>query len=143
MDVSRYINKFRGYAVWRGTIKLSHLRWFSTSVLREEEKINNLQVKRAIDKEIVKKLEKLSLVGIEHDRSIAVLEAAINFTERLRMTKISEDIQPMYSILEKESIRLRDDKVSDNVERKEILMNASVLEEEYFVAPLGNSSNKT
>lgn len=42
----------------------------------------------------------------------------------------------MYSPFEKEFILLRDDNIENNTSRKEILMNAAVTEEEYFVAPL-------
>ena len=42
----------------------------------------------------------------------------------------------MYSPFETESMLLRNDNVEHNISRKEILMNATITEEEYFVAPL-------
>ena len=47
----------------------------------------------------------------------------------------------MYSILENARIRLRDDVARGDVDRQEILRNAAVLEEEYFVAPLTTSKS--
>lgn len=44
----------------------------------------------------------------------------------------------MYTPLENESLRLREDVVSDGNLRQEVLANASVVEEDYFVAPPGN-----
>ncbi|XP_076750331.1 glutamyl-tRNA(Gln) amidotransferase subunit C, mitochondrial [Xylocopa sonorina] len=85
--------------------------------------------------EIINKLEQLSLLNIDRDYGISVLQTAIAFTEQLRTTKILEEVEPMYSPFEKQLIPLRNDNV-ENTSRKEILMNAAVLEEEYFVAPL-------
>ncbi|CAL7948694.1 unnamed protein product [Xylocopa violacea] len=87
--------------------------------------------------EIINKLEQLSLLNIDHNYGLSVLQTAITFTEQLRTTKILEEVEPMYSPFEKQLIPLRNDNV-ENTSRREILMNAAVLEEEYFVAPLQN-----
>lgn len=92
--------------------------------------------KPVIDETTIRKLEKLALVGFEYEQSKRILEEAIAFTERLRTVHIDETVRPMYSTLENDYIRLRNDVVRDNVERREILRNAAVLEEEYFIAPL-------
>ncbi|GAB1862368.1 Dna polymerase subunit gamma-mitochondrial-like protein [Camponotus japonicus] len=92
--------------------------------------------KPAIDEATIRRLEKLALVGFEYEQSKRILEEAIAFTEQLRTAHIDETVRPMYSTLENDHIRLRDDVVRDNVDRREILKNAAVLEEEYFVAPL-------
>ncbi|XP_017759141.1 PREDICTED: glutamyl-tRNA(Gln) amidotransferase subunit C-4, mitochondrial [Eufriesea mexicana] len=55
--------------------------------------------------------------------------------KHLRNTKI-DDIEPMYSPLEKESVPLRNDSVESITSRQEILMNAAIVEEEYFIAPV-------
>lgn len=91
-----------------------------------------------IDEATIRRLEKLALVGFEYKQSKRVLEEAVAFAERLRRVNIDETIRPMYSTLEKEYIHLRDDVAlpHDINHRCEILKNASVLEEEYFVAPL-------
>lgn len=96
--------------------------------------------KPSASKETINRIEKLSLVGFQVDHGLTVLEAAINFTERLRTTTVCEAVKPMSSTLENELIPLRDDTVKNNIKRQKILMNAAVREEEYFVAPLGNTA---
>lgn len=78
----------------------------------------------------------MALVGFEYEQSKRILEEAIAFAERLRTARIDETVRPMYSTLENDCIRLRDDVARNDVDRREILRNAAVLEEEYFVAPL-------
>ncbi|XP_014483422.1 PREDICTED: glutamyl-tRNA(Gln) amidotransferase subunit C, mitochondrial [Dinoponera quadriceps] len=113
--------------------------------LVENNKFNNNNNKQqesctpvTIDEATIRRLEKLALVGIEYKQSKRVLEEAVAFAERLRQVHIDETVRPMYSILENEHIHLRDDVTlpHDVNHRCEILKNAAVLEEEYFVAPL-------
>ncbi|XP_076163733.1 glutamyl-tRNA(Gln) amidotransferase subunit C, mitochondrial [Ptiloglossa arizonensis] len=89
----------------------------------------------SIRREIIDKIEKLSLINFEGDYSISVLKTAINFTECLRVAKINNAIEPMYRPFEKTLIPLRDDNVESSQLKEKILSNATVLEEEYFVAP--------
>lgn len=88
-----------------------------------------------VTQEIIKKIGQLSLLKVDNNYSISVLKAAIIFTERLHNTKIDNKIKPMYSPFEKKSIFLRND-VENHVSKQEILKNAAILEEEYFVTPL-------
>lgn len=94
-----------------------------------------------IDEAVIRRLEKLALVGFEYEQSKRILEEAVAFAERLREVRIDESVRPMYSTLEKSHIRLREDVARNEVDRCEILRNAKVLEEEYFVAPL--TTNKS
>ncbi|XP_018397018.1 PREDICTED: glutamyl-tRNA(Gln) amidotransferase subunit C, mitochondrial [Cyphomyrmex costatus] len=96
----------------------------------------------SIDEATIRRLERLALVGFEYKQSKRVLEEAIAFAERLRTAHIDETVHPMYSTLENNCIYLRDDVVRHDVNRREILSNAVVLEEEYFVAPLVASKKK-
>lgn len=103
------------------------------------ENINNRSrgdKKPVIDEAIIRRLERLALVGFEYEQSKRILEEAIAFAERIRTARIDETVRPMYSTLENDHIRLRDDVARNDVDRREILRNAAVLEEEYFVAPL-------
>nr|XP_012145301.1 PREDICTED: glutamyl-tRNA(Gln) amidotransferase subunit C-2, mitochondrial [Megachile rotundata] len=75
--------------------------------------------------------------------NFSVLEGAINFTEDLRVAKIDDKIEPMYSPIEKEFIPLRDDQVENNATRNEILKNAVLLDEEYFVTPLNKNTDSS
>lgn len=95
-----------------------------------------------IDETTIRRIERLALVGFEYEHSKRVLEEAITFAERLRRAHIDETVRPMYSILENEHIHLRDD-VSlshDTANRCEILKNAALLEEGYFVSPLSTAT---
>lgn len=96
-----------------------------------------------IDEATIKRLERLALVGFEYEQSKRILEEAIAFAERLRTARIDDTVRPMYSTLENEHIHLRDDVARGNVDRHEILKNAAVLEEEYFVAPLATSKSES
>ncbi len=49
-----------------------------------------------------------------------------------------DGVEPMYSPLEDLSLQLRDDVITEGNCKKEILANAAVVEEDYFVAPPGN-----
>jgi len=95
-----------------------------------------------IDEATIKRIEKLALVGFDYKQSKRVLEEAIAFAERLRTARIDETVRPMYSTLENDYIHLRDDVARHDVDRREILRNAAVLEEEYFVAPLATNKEK-
>lgn len=113
----------------------------------EEEAVKNTNdrsrgdKKSVIDEATVRRLERLALVGFEYEQSKRILEEAIEFAERLREARIDETVRPMYSILENARIRLRDDVARGDVDRREILRNAAVLKEEYFVAPLTTSKS--
>lgn len=96
--------------------------------------------KPVIDEATIKRIEKLALVGFEYEQSKRVLEEAIAFAEQLRTARIDESVRPMYSTLENDHIYLREDTVH-RVDRREVLRNAAVLEEEYFVAPLTKSDS--
>ncbi|XP_071650018.1 glutamyl-tRNA(Gln) amidotransferase subunit C, mitochondrial [Temnothorax longispinosus] len=98
--------------------------------------------KPVIDETTIRRIERLALVGFEYRQSKRVLEEAIAFTERLRTVGIDETVRPMYSTLENYCIHLRDDVARHDVDRREILKNAAVLEEEYFVAPLATNKEK-
>ncbi|XP_011696876.1 PREDICTED: glutamyl-tRNA(Gln) amidotransferase subunit C, mitochondrial [Wasmannia auropunctata] len=96
----------------------------------------------AIDEATIRRLERLALVGFEYEQSKRVLEEAVAFAERLRAARVDETVRPMCSTLENDCIRLRDDVVRQDVDRREVLRNAAVLEEEYFVAPLATSKER-
>lgn len=110
-----------------------------------EENYNGSEAARSvsIDETTIRRIERLALVGLEYERSKRVLEEAVVFAERLRRAQIDDAVRPMYSTLENEHIRLRDDVTlpRDTIDRREVLRNSAVLEEEYFVAPLTTGRN--
>lgn len=108
------------------------------SVLRHVQKSSS-----SISKKTIAKLEKISLVDFDNEGGILRLEAAIRFAQKLRDVPLNSSTEPMYSVLEKEKLTLREDKVCEGNCRNEILKNAKLLEDEYFVAPLGNVHKKS
>lgn len=127
-------------ALVRCTQRLNYifLPMFSNSVFYHHsmKPIDSSSTMPVIKQETIQKIEQLSLLNVDDDYGFSVLKAAIIFTENLRNTKIDKEIEPMYSPFETESMLLRNDNVEHNISRKEILMNAAITEEEYFVAPL-------
>ena len=107
-----------------------------------DKKIEEANPEIKITKETIEKLERLALVNFGNDAGIERLKAAVNFVECLRNFHVDESVEPLYTVLENEKLRLRDDCVTEGNCRDKILKNAAVLEEEYFVAPLGNISRK-
>ena len=66
------------------------------------------------------------------------LEDAIAFADPL-LDIDTTGIEPMYTVLENECLTLRKDEVGNNLpSREDILSNAVLTEEDYFVAPPGN-----
>ncbi len=65
------------------------------------------------------------------------LEEAIAFAQPLEDVDTS-GVEPMYTVLENESLRLRDDVVTEGNCREVLLANASLIEEDFFIAPPGN-----
>ena len=119
----------------------------STQGIREEKvigfEVKNRKTKISVNKETIAALERISLVDFDNQGGIEKLEAAISFADPLKEIEIDLTVQPMYSVLEKENLFLREDKVSDSNCREKVLANAQILEEEYFVAPPGNIPRKT
>ncbi|RWS27896.1 glutamyl-tRNA(Gln) amidotransferase subunit C-like protein [Leptotrombidium deliense] len=87
-------------------------------------------------KKLVVLLEKLSLVNFANIEGIRRLEEAIKFADRLKEVN-TDGVEPMYSVLEDQCLSLREDKV-EKYNRKDVQQNASVVVEDYFVAPPGN-----
>lgn len=122
----------------RHTQKLSYIivPTFLNSVSFHIKYVHLNSTMSIVTQETIKKIEQLSLLNLDKDYSISVLKAAIIFTENLRNTKIDNKIKPMYSPLEEKSILLRNDNIENNISKQEILKNAAILEEEYFITPL-------
>ncbi|XP_059612497.1 glutamyl-tRNA(Gln) amidotransferase subunit C, mitochondrial [Phlebotomus argentipes] len=93
--------------------------------------------KVSIDEDTIHLLERLSLVNIESKEALRVVEDSIAFADKI-LDINTEGVEPLYTVLEDCDLELREDKVTDGNIREEVLKNASVTEEEYFVAPPGN-----
>ncbi|XP_058807848.1 glutamyl-tRNA(Gln) amidotransferase subunit C, mitochondrial [Phymastichus coffea] len=108
------------------------------SVITVNSKTENNFSDVKIDKNTIIKLERISLVDFANEGGIERLEAAIQFAQKLKEVTLDSSVSPMYSVLENEKLELREDKIAEENCRREILKNAKVLEDEYFVAPPGN-----
>ncbi|XP_047106213.1 glutamyl-tRNA(Gln) amidotransferase subunit C, mitochondrial [Schistocerca piceifrons] len=97
---------------------------------------HSLPPETKIDQNTIELLERLSLVDFANERGIEQLEEAIRFADQIRLVDTT-DVDPLITVLDM-SLYLRDDKVTEGNLRKDVMANASVTEEEYFVAPTGN-----
>lgn len=98
---------------------------------------NKLPPRTKIDQKTIELLERLSLVDFANKKGIERLEDAIRFADQIRVIDTT-GVEPMISVLEDRTLYLRDDIVTEGNCRKEVMSNAAVTEEEYFVAPQGN-----
>ncbi|KAK0096872.1 hypothetical protein PV326_004038 [Microctonus aethiopoides] len=73
----------------------------------------NIKKEIKISKETIAKLERLSLVDFGNEAGIKRLEAAIKFAEKIKNFPIDDSVKPLYTVLEKESLRMRDDEVTE------------------------------
>lgn len=90
-----------------------------------------------IDQETIEQLERISLVDFANKRGIKRLEEAIAFADQICDIDTT-GVEPLYSVLEDRSLHLRDDEVSEGGQQADILANAALTQEEYFVSPPGN-----
>jgi len=91
----------------------------------------------ALDDSMIEHLERLSLVEFNNQEGVTRLQSAIEYANQLHAVD-TEGVEPMYSVLEDRHLLLDEDRVGVAVPRSEVLQNASVVEEDYFVAPPGN-----
>lgn len=90
-----------------------------------------------IDANTIALLERLSLVDCANRQSIETLEEAIAFADQILQVN-TEGVEPLVTVLEDRPLVVREDEVTEGNRRAEVLLNASVVEDEYFVAPPGN-----
>jgi len=90
-----------------------------------------------IDSTTIEHLERISLVDFANVRGIERLEDAIRLADIIR-TVDTTGVEPMYSVLEEETLSVRQDIPEAQNCRKQLMATASVTEEDYFVAPQGN-----
>ncbi|KAJ2945948.1 hypothetical protein O0L34_g4865 [Tuta absoluta] len=99
--------------------------------------VNQEQTQVKVDKNTIALLERLSLVKFDSEEGVKVLEDSIAFADKILHIN-TDGIQPLYSVLEDENLSLRPDEITQGNCQKEILKNAAVVDDDYFVAPPGN-----
>ncbi|XP_053691123.1 glutamyl-tRNA(Gln) amidotransferase subunit C, mitochondrial [Sabethes cyaneus] len=90
-----------------------------------------------IDEATVQLLERLSLVDLDSKEAHKILEDSIEFASQI-LAIDTEGVEPLYTVLEDQKLYLREDLVTDGNIQQDVLKNARITEEEYFVAPPGN-----
>ena len=90
-----------------------------------------------IDPATIEHLERISLVDFANVAGVRRLEEAVKLAEIVTRVDTT-GVQPLYTVLEEETLRLRDDVVELPNNRRELMAMASLSEEDYFVAPQGN-----
>ncbi|XP_045771653.1 DNA polymerase subunit gamma-2, mitochondrial-like isoform X3 [Maniola jurtina] len=90
-----------------------------------------------VDTNTISLLERLSLVKCDTDEGVNVLEDSIAFADKILHIDTT-GVEPLYTVLEKENLTLREDIITQGNCQKDILKNAAVTEDDYFVAPPGN-----
>ncbi|XP_068915448.1 glutamyl-tRNA(Gln) amidotransferase subunit C, mitochondrial [Tenebrio molitor] len=98
---------------------------------------NKLPPRTKIDADTIALLERLSLVDCANKQGIETLEEAIAFADQIQQVDTT-NVEPLVTVLEDKPLRTREDCVTDGNCRDEVLRNAELTEEEYFVAPPGN-----
>ncbi|XP_052861643.1 glutamyl-tRNA(Gln) amidotransferase subunit C, mitochondrial [Anopheles cruzii] len=90
-----------------------------------------------VNRETVQLLQRLSLVDLDTEDALRTLHDSITFASRILHIN-TDGVKPLVSVLEKEQLNLRADIVDDGNQQEHVLRNASITEEEYFMAPPGN-----
>nr|CAI5823091.1 unnamed protein product [Callosobruchus analis] len=90
-----------------------------------------------IDNETIALLERLSLVDCENEQAVKTIESALEFAEQIFEVDTT-NVDPLITVLENKPLVVREDVVVEGDCRDEILKNAAVTEDHYFVAPPGN-----
>ena len=115
-------------------------RHLNSSIPTKPVKPPKYQGKVNVEQETVLHLERLSLVDFANDEGIRRLEEAIEFAQPLKEVP-TDNVEPMYTVLDDATLRLGED-IPEKTSRKDILANAKVTKEDYFVAPPGNIALK-
>ena len=104
----------------------------------KEIKTEDLPPPRSLTKDELEHLESISLVQYRNTAvEKARLEDIIRFADSLHVLD-TNGVEPMIHVFDDECLRLRDDVVTDHGCSGEVLKNAKISEEDYFVAPPGN-----
>ncbi|XP_037709405.1 glutamyl-tRNA(Gln) amidotransferase subunit C, mitochondrial [Drosophila subpulchrella] len=90
-----------------------------------------------IDTKTIQLLERLSLVDLDSERALATLKSSIQFADKIAHID-TEHVRPLYTVLEQQQLQLRNDQVTEGDCRAEVLRNAKVTDEDYYVSPPGN-----
>ncbi|OWA52965.1 putative Glutamyl-tRNA(Gln) amidotransferase subunit C, mitochondrial [Hypsibius exemplaris] len=118
-------------------------RWKNPSNMPQSEEATNgctsaePVLKDDLTLQVVHHLERLSLVDFSNEAAITRLSSAIRFADRLKDIDTT-GVRPLFSLLESETLSLRNDEVTEGNQKTDVLRNAALTFEDFFVAPPGN-----
>lgn len=118
-------------------LKVGNKRFLPEKSFFSKIDISKLPERTKIDEETIAHLERLSLVDCANRKGIETLEDAIAFADRILQVDTT-GVEPLITVLEDRPLEVREDNVTEGNCKKEILRNAAITEEDYFVAPPGN-----
>ncbi|XP_030376837.1 glutamyl-tRNA(Gln) amidotransferase subunit C, mitochondrial [Scaptodrosophila lebanonensis] len=90
-----------------------------------------------IDTKTIQLLERLSLVDLDSAEALATLKSSIQFADKIANIN-TDNVRPLYTVLESQQLQLRNDEVTEGDCRAEVLRNAKITDEDYYVSPPGN-----
>ncbi|XP_030569802.1 glutamyl-tRNA(Gln) amidotransferase subunit C, mitochondrial [Drosophila novamexicana] len=90
-----------------------------------------------IDTKTIQLLERLSLVDLDSDQALATLKSSIQFADKIAHID-TQNVRPLYTVLERQQLQLRNDQVTAGDSRAELLRCAKRTDEDYYVSPPGN-----
>ncbi|CAD6192968.1 unnamed protein product [Caenorhabditis auriculariae] len=89
------------------------------------------------DQKLISQLERLSLVRFDSEQAVANLRQTVRIANRLKEIDV-EGVEPMHSVWEEQECPVFEDIAEKPLPVEEVLRNAKVRYEEYFVTPPGN-----
>ncbi|CAJ0952670.1 unnamed protein product, partial [Mesorhabditis belari] len=137
------INRFRCRCLLRTTIrKFARKTPIANDKLLvpdvpESSHVDDIGEVPSFDHKLITHLERLSLIRFSSEEAVANLRESIRIANRLKHIDV-EGVQPMITVWDNMECPLRDDVLSCELERDEVLENAAETMEDYFVTPPGN-----
>ncbi|KAK0403701.1 hypothetical protein QR680_017075 [Steinernema hermaphroditum] len=98
--------------------------------------LSKVELAPELDAKTIRKLEKVSLLRFESHDDIEDLRKAIAHANQISQVDVS-GVEPMYFVHEDEDCPVQDD-VAEHTDKRDILRNAAVVEDDHFVTPPGN-----
>lgn len=90
----------------------------------------------SIDRETVKRVAHLARIAIDDDKADKMtneINTIFGFVEQLNEVNV-DDVEPMTSVIPME-LRMREDKVTDGGKADDIVANAPLTEDHFFLVP--------
>lgn len=90
------------------------------------------------DLNLQKKIEHLSLLSFQNDQTIKKVEQTIHSSDIIHQINVNH-LEPLYTLIETDSYPLRQSdtvSIEKTLPIKQVLQNASITYEDYFVAPI-------